>query len=126
MNGEDQTFESHGVKVFVDPKSLVTKSISLPNLVANAKINSPFKIAFHASGLNVAHLSQAEKDTGHFRLMVLPQGGGKSAEMNFVNGQTEVWLSPPPGGYVLKLDFMDNANPGKTLTESITLPVRVQ
>ncbi|MEO8385091.1 MAG: iron-sulfur cluster assembly protein IscA [Betaproteobacteria bacterium] len=23
VNGEDQTFESHGVKVFVDPKSLV-------------------------------------------------------------------------------------------------------
>lgn len=110
----------------VDPKSLVIKGISLPGLVADAKVTSPFKVAFHASGLNVAHLSQAEKDTGHFRLTVMPQAGGKPAVINFVNGQTEVWLSPPPGGYALKLDFMDNANPVKTLVEPITLPVRVQ
>lgn len=110
----------------VDAKSLVTKGISLPGLVADAKLSSPFKAVFHASGLNVAHLSQAEKDTGHFRLTMMPQAGGKPAEMDFVNGQTEVWLSPPPGGYSMKLDFVDNANPGKTLVESITLPVRVQ
>ena len=110
----------------VGVKSTVTKGLSLPGLVADAKLSSPFKVAFHASGLNVAHLSQAEKDTGHFRLTVIPQAGGKPAEMDFVNGQTEVWLSPPPGGYALKLDFMDNANPGKKLVESISLPVRVQ
>ena len=110
----------------VDAKSLVTKGISLPGLVADAKLTTPFKVAFHASGLNVANLSQAEKDTGHFRLTVMPQAGGKPAEMNFVHGQTEVWLSPPPGGYSLKLDFLDNTNPAKTLAESITLPVRVQ
>ena len=110
----------------VDAKSLVTKSLSLPGLVADAKVSSPFKAVFHASGLNVAHLSQAEKDTGHFRLTMLPQAGGKPAEMDFVNGQTEVWLSPPPGGYSLKLDFVDNANPGKTLVDPITVPVRVQ
>ena len=109
----------------VDAKSLVTKSLSLPGLVADSKLSSPFKVAFHASGLNVAHLSQAEKDTGHFRLTVIPQAGGKPAEMDFVNGPTEVWLSPPPGGYALQLDFMDNANPGKRLVEPIRLPVRV-
>ena len=109
-----------------DAKSVATKGIAIQNLVADATLGSPFKVAFHASGLNVAHLSQAVKDTGHFRLTVIPQTGGKPAEMNFVNGQTEVWLSPPPGGYALKLDFMDNANPVKTLAESITLPVRVQ
>ncbi len=110
----------------VDSKSLVVKGISMPGLVANAKVSSPFKAAFHASGLNVAHLSQAEKDTGHFRLTVTPQMGGKPVEMDFVNGQTEVWLSPPSGSYALKLDFVDNANPGKTLADSINLPVRVQ
>lgn len=110
----------------VDPKSLVTKGLSLPGLLADAKVSSPFKAVFHASGLNVAHLSQAEKDTGHFRLTMMPQAGGKPAQMDFVNGQTEAWLSPPPGSYALKLDFVDNANPGKTLVESITVPVRVQ
>ena len=74
----------------------------------------------------MAHLSQAEKDRGYFRLTVMPQAGGKPAEMDFVNGQTEVLLSPPSGSYALKLDFVDNANPGKTMAESITLPVRVQ
>lgn len=110
----------------VDTTSVLTRGISIQNLVADAKLSSPFKVAFHASGLNVAHLSQAEKDTGHFRLTVMPQAGGKPVEMDFVNGQTEVWLSPPPGGYALKLDFMDNTNPNKVLAESMTLPVRVQ
>lgn len=110
----------------IDVRSLVKKGISMPNLVADAKLTAPFKVGFHASGLNVAHLSQAEKDTGHFRLTVTPQAGGKPAELDFVNGQTEVWLSPPPGAYALKLDFLDNVNSGKTLTESATLPVRVQ
>ena len=110
----------------VDPKTLIKRGISIPNLAADARLSSPFKVGFHASGLNVAHLSQAEKDTGHFRLTVTPQGGGKPAELDFVNGQTEVWLSPPPGAYALKLDFLDNANVGKALVDSITLPVRVQ
>ena len=110
----------------VDPKTLIKKGVSMPNLAADARLSSPFKVGFHASGLNVAHLSQAEKDTGHFRLTVTPQGGGKPAELDFVNGQTEVWLSPPPGAYALKLDFLDNANVGKALVDSVTLPVRVQ
>ena len=110
----------------IDPKTLVKKGISLQNVSADAKLTSPFKLGFHASGLSVAHLSQAEKDTGHFRLTLTPQGGGKPAELDFINGQTEVWLTPPPGAYALKLDFLDNANPGKTLADSVTLPVRVQ
>lgn len=110
----------------LDPKSLVKKGISLQNLPTDAKLSSPFMVGFHASGLNVAHLSQKEKDTGHFRLTVSPQGGGKPAELDFVNGQTEVWLSPPSGPYALKLEFLDNANPGNALAEPVTLPVRVQ
>ena len=110
----------------IDPKSLIKKNISLQNVSAYAKLSAPFKVGFHASGLNIAHLSQAEKDTGHFRLTVSPQGGGKPAVLDFVNGQTETWLAPPPGAYALRLDFLDNANPGKTLAEPITMPIRVQ
>ena len=102
------------------------KGIAMPNLSADGKLSSPFKVEFHASGLNVAHLSQKEKDTGHFRLTVSPQGGGKPAELDFVNGQTEVWLSPPAGAYALKLEFVGNVNPGSPLAEPVTLPVRVQ
>lgn len=109
----------------VDPKSLVKKGISLKNLPADGTLTSLFRVQFHASGLNVAHLSQAEKDTGHFKLTVIPQGGSKPAELDFANGQTEVWLSPPAGPYTLKLEFLDNANPGKLLAEAVTTQVRV-
>lgn len=108
-----------------DPKSLVVKGIAFKNLPADGKLDALFKLQFHASGLNVAHLSQAEKDTGHFRLKATPAGGAKPAEIDFVNGQTEVWLSPPPGLYTLKLEFVDNANPGKLLTSAVSAQVRV-
>lgn len=110
----------------VDPKSLSKKGISLLNLPPDAKLTAPFRLQFHASGLNVAHLSQQEKDTGHFRLTMTPKSGEKPAEIDFVNGQTEAWLSPPPGPYTLKLDFMDNVNAGKALADSVSSPVRVE
>lgn len=109
----------------VDPQSLVKKGIALKNMPEDGKLLSLFRLQFHASGLNVAHLSQAEKDTGHFRLTVAPQGGAKPAELDFVNGQTEVWLSPPAGPYTLKLELVDNANPSKLLADAVTTQVRV-
>ncbi len=109
----------------VDVKSLSKKGIAFLNVTPGQKVKPPFKLQFQASGLNVAHLSQKEKDTGHFRLTVSPQTG-KPAEMDFADGQTEVWLSPPVGAYTLKLDFIDNANPGNLLAESVSAPVRVE
>ena len=110
----------------VDPKSLVQKGISMPNIQANAPLKGPFRVQFQASGFNVAHLNQKEKDTGHFRLTLTPEKGGKPAEMNLVNGQTEVWLSPPSGSYAMKLDLVDNIDPGKTLAQTMAVPVRVE
>jgi Domain of unknown function (DUF4399) len=110
----------------VDPKSLGKKGISLLNLPPDAKLTAPFRLQFHASSLNVAHVSQQEKDTGHFRLTVMPQDGGKPVEIDFVNGQTEAWLSPPPGPYTLKLDFLDNVNAGKALADSVSSRVRIE
>ena len=108
-----------------DPKSLVTRGIALKSLPSDGNVPALFKVQFHASGLNVAHLSQAEKDTGHFRLTVSPQGGAKPAEMDFINGQTEVWLAPPAGPYTLKLEFVDNANPTNQLVKPVSATVRV-
>jgi hypothetical protein len=107
------------------PAGLVKKGISLLNVADNAKFKPPFRIQFHASGLNVAHLEQKEKDTGHFRLTMTPQKGAP-AEMSFPGGQTEVWLAPPAGTYSLKLDFLDNVSPGKTLAEPVTATIRVE
>jgi Domain of unknown function (DUF4399) len=110
----------------VDPKSLVKKEVRLLNLAAGDVRKSPFRVQFHASGFNVAHLQQKEKDTGHFRLVVTPARGGKSEEMALLNGQTETWLSPPAGGYKLKLELMSNDEPNKLLAESQVVAVEVQ
>lgn len=109
-----------------DPAAPGVKAISLPNLAGDARVKRPFSVQFHASGLNVAHLSQKQKDTGHFRLTVSPQGSGKPVEMEFAQGQTEVWLAPPAGAYLLRLDFMDNASTGKTLASAVSAAVNVE
>ena len=118
----------------VDPKSLVKKGVSLA--VAETGLSRPFRVQFHASGWNVAHQAQKEKDTGHFRLTVVPMpgnasagstsSGAKSAELAFVNGQTEVWLEPPAGDYELRLDLMDNLNPSKVLARSEPKAVKLR
>jgi hypothetical protein len=110
----------------VDPQSLVKKGISLLNLADNARLKPPFRVQFHASGLNVAHVSQREKDTGHFRLTLNPRGAGKPVELDFTEGQTEVWLAPPRGDYSLRLELLDNVNPGKALAEAVSVPVQVE
>ncbi len=107
-----------------DPKSLVVPGLSLA--VEGRSVKRPFRVQFHVSGLNVAHQTQKEKDTGHFRLTVSSGTASKSAVMDFVNGQTEVWLEPPLGEYTLKLDFLDNANPGKMLAVGVTQSVSVE
>ncbi len=106
--------------------SLVKNGIRLLNIEPDSTLRGPFRVQFQASGFNVAHLSQKEKDTGHFRLTLTPANGGKPAAMDLVNGQTEVWLSPPSGEYAMKLDLVDNLNPGKTLAETLAVSVRVE
>ena len=97
-------------------------SIGLPGDTARA----PLRIQFHASALNVGHSQQKEKDTGHFKLTLVPASKAAAAEMDFANGQTEVWLSPPPGEYAIRLEFVDNLNPGKSLAEPVTSNIKVQ
>ena len=110
----------------IDPKSLVKTGVSLLNIVPDAKLKPPFRVQFHSSGLNVAHLSQKEKDTGHFRLTLTSSKGGKPEVLDFVNGQTETWLAPPTGTYGMKLDFVDNYIPSKTMAAAGYVPIRVE
>ena len=74
----------------------------------------------------MAHLSQKQKDKGHFQLTVTPKNGDKPVEMDFPNGQTETQLAPPVGAYVLKHDLVDNLNAGKMLADSVSTAVRVE
>jgi hypothetical protein len=108
----------------IDPATLVRKGISM--LLPPAPARAPLRVQFHASGLLVGHLAQKQKDTGHFRLTAAPLAKGSEAVMDFVNGQTEVWLAPPPGAYRLTLDLVDNADPARTLAGSVTTTVTLQ
>lgn len=108
----------------VDPATLATKGLSL-GVSADAG-RAPVRIQFHASGFNVGHMAQKQKDTGHFRLTVTPQVKAPEAVMDFVNGQTEVWLAPPPGDYALKLELVDNASPERTFSSAATASVKVK
>lgn len=106
-----------------DPKTLQSKGIEL--LIANgAEFRPPFRIQFHASSLNVAHQSQKQKDTGHFRLTMTPKSGAP-AVMDFVNGQTEVWLAPPKGAYRVELELVNNAQPGSSLVPAVAKELKV-
>lgn len=112
-------------KLGTDPKTLQTTGIQLM-LPGGADARAPVLVQFHASGLNVAQTAQQERDTGHFRLTLTPSGGGAPQVMDFTNGQTETWLAPPAGSYALKLDFVDNLNPGNTLAPAASAQLRVR
>jgi Domain of unknown function (DUF4399) len=110
----------------IAPKSLIANTVSLLNIFPDGKLKPPFRVQFHSSGLNVAHLSQKEKDTGHFRLTLTSSKGSKSEVLDFINGQTETWLAPPPGPYSMKLDFVDNNMSDKTMASTANVPIRVE
>lgn len=105
-----------------DPKTLVGKGLAL--MLPGAEVKAPFRVQFHASGLNVAHMVQQEKDTGHFRLTVSGKAGAV-ADLDFADGQTETWLAPPAGDYTLKLEFVDNLNPRQPLASAVSATVKV-
>ncbi len=107
----------------VNAKSLAKPGVAL--MLSEGEQKPPFRVQFHASGLNVGHAAQQEKDTGHFKLTVTSKTGAV-AEMDFAEGQTEAWLAPPAGDYTLKLDFVDNLNPQQVLTGPVTATVKVK
>jgi len=70
-------------------------------------LKAPFRVQFHASGYNVSHGGPKVPDTGHFRLTV-ERVGRKPEVLNFIGGQTETWLNPPPGDYTMRLELVSN------------------
>jgi hypothetical protein len=114
-------------KTTTDPKTLVKPGVEMQVAsAASGEQKRPFRVQFHASGVGVAHQAQAEKDTGHFKLAMWSEKGAKLAEMDFVNGQTEVWLEPPVGDYTLRLDLIDNLNPARVLHSAAPVTVKVR
>ncbi len=96
--------------------------IELLNVADGSALRPPFRLQFHASGLNISHVGAQAPDTGHFRL-VMERKGQKPELLSFTGGQTEAWFSPPPGDYNLKLELVSNA-PGAKV-QSAAKPVAV-
>jgi hypothetical protein len=89
-----------------------------------SKVTTPFRVQFHASGLNISHIGSQLPETHHFRLVV-ERIGQKTEFLNFLAGQTEVWLSPPSGEYNLRLELVSNAAVGKIMAQAKPVYVRV-
>jgi hypothetical protein len=73
-----------------------------------ATVRGAFRVAMHASGLNVSHAAAQAAGTGRFRLTVEPRNG-KPEVIELRGGHTEVWMQPPAGDFRLSLAFVDNA-----------------
>ena len=112
-------------KTATDPATLQKKGLEI-GLDAPAA-RPPIRVRFHASLLNVAQMAQKLADTGHFRLTVSPESGnGAPAVMDFIDGQTEVWLAPPAGRYTLKLEMLDNLDGRSARAEPVTARLEVR
>jgi len=109
----------------VDPATLVRPGVELMLAEPGATAGKPLRVQFHASGLNVSHVALREKGTGHFRLSALRDGVAKAEVLDFTGGQTEAWIKPPAGHYQLKLEFVDNLEPGKVLAAASPQPLVV-
>lgn len=109
----------------VDPKTLIVKSVAILEPEAGATVRPPFRIALHASGMNVSNTALSEPGTGHFRVRIKPDNGREEV-IALTNGFTEVWLHPPAGGYSARVEFIDNTAPDRVLSTSEPVSFRVQ
>lgn len=107
----------------VDPKTLVKPGVELLTPSSGDTLVAPFRVQFHASGLNVSHTEITDAGAGHFRLVAQPRSGA-AERIVFANGATEGWLRPPPGDYTLKLELVANAG-GAVMATSAPITIKV-
>jgi hypothetical protein len=108
-----------------DPTSLVSKGVAILSPHAGEKVGAPFRIALHASGMNVSNVALKEPGSGHFRLRIKPDGA-REETIALDNGFTEVWLKPPPGAYSARVEFVDNVGGTQVLAASEAVAFRVE
>lgn len=87
-----------------------------------AAVRGAFRVQFHATGYNIAHVGGKVPEANHFRLHA--EGKGKREVFDFREGQTEVWLEPPSGDYQLRLELVNNGS-GDVVADAGPLHVRV-
>jgi Domain of unknown function (DUF4399) len=83
----------------------------------NDTVRKPFRIGFHASGLNIAPQSAKLANTGTFQLVVIGRDKRRE-EFEFPLGDTETWLAPPAGSYTAQLFYIDNVDGSRNAAKS--------
>jgi hypothetical protein len=108
----------------IDPKGLVKPGVALLVPATGESVQGPFRVVFHASGLNVGNVAITDKGVGHFRL-VAERAGRPAERIAFDNGATEAWLEPPAGEYKLHVELVGNAG-GEVMGASPPVDVKVR
>lgn len=108
----------------VTPASLLGPArIEIMSPADRETVRPPFRVQFHASGYNLAHVGGNVPDTGHFRLNI-ERAGRKPEVLNFTGGQMEVWLNPPADDYTLRLELVSTTAGSVTArAEAVNLKV---
>lgn len=107
----------------IDPKSLAKPGVELLAPRDGELLTAPFRVQFHASGLNVSHTAITDAGVGHFRLVAQSRSGA-TERIAFTNGVTEAWLKPPAGEYTLRLELVANAG-GAVMATGTPVAVKV-
>lgn len=107
----------------VDPKTVAQPGVSLLAPASGESLRPPFRVGFHASGLNVGSEEVTDMGVGHFRL-VAEKAGAPAERIAFTNGATEAWLAPPAGDYRFKLELVGNAQ-GDVMAASPAIEIKV-
>ncbi len=94
------------------------RKLEFLNLPEDGKVRAPFKLQFHASGVNVASARSRLPTTGHFVVKFMRPGSTET--IAFKNGATEDWFSPPPGEYKVELNLVKNGNVSESLARTET------
>ncbi len=107
----------------VEPKTLSQPGVSFLAPVSGESVRPPFRVVFHASGLNVGSQEITDKGVGHFRI-VAEKAGAPTERIAFTNGATEAWLNPPAGDYRFRLELVGNGQ-GELLSSSAPIELKV-
>jgi len=87
-----------------------------------AVVRGAMRVQFHATGFNISHVGSGVAESNHFRLTV--ETKGRREVLDFREGQTEVWLEPPSGEYLLRLELLNNGS-GQVMTAAAPVKVRM-
>jgi hypothetical protein len=106
-------------------EALARREVSVLAPTPGQRVQAPFAVVLHASGYNISHTEITEPDTGHFRVRMTP-ANGEAILVELTEGQTELWLQPPPGDYSLRTELVSNTAPNTVLAASTPVAFKVE